>query len=838
MHKYTDIGEKSLNRREFFSYSAAAMAAVSLSAALPRGLSVSANEGSGPLSPPEMAGAAFRSAKPIWPRGRDSEMNLFVGFRAVFDLPAGRQTFLRAAGATLYRAYINGTFCAWGPARGPHGYYRVDVWEITPWLVRGRNLVAIEVAGYNINSYWVLDQPSFLQAEVFADDEVLASTGGSGESFEATILPERVRKTQRYSFQRAFSEVYRLHPGSAKWRQREDAESAKALCKVCASRALIPRRVPYPAFLKRQPDRSTAEGSFQYGLPVPHPLKGRSLTAIGPRLRGFPESDLEVIPYLELQGTATTNRQPIDAPYQWDRPILLTAGRFHITDFGTDLSGFIGARVRARSSTKLYLTFDEMLTHGDVDFTRLGCVNILAYNLEVGVYDLESFEPYTLRFLKLMVIEGDCEVTHIHLREYAAQDVWTAQFESSDSALNRLFDAGRETYRQNAVDLFTDCPSRERSGWLCDSYFTAQVSPMLTGDTKVEQVFFENFLLPEHFAHLPAGMLPMCYPADHDDETFIPNWSLWFLLQLEQYENRSGNREMVEAFRPRVLKLLEYFTPFQNEDGLLENLSSWVFIEWSKANDYTAGVNYPTNMLYAAALAAVGRLYHLPQITHQAEAIQRAIRRQSFDGKFFVDNAVRRDGKIFVTENRSETCQYYAYYFGTATSEQYATLWEILLKDFGPQRDSTRTYSEIAPSNAFVGNFLRMELLSRAGLTEQLLHESRAYLLYMAERTGTLWENTTAEASLNQAFASHIVKTLYRDIFGAYDIDTVRKVIHLRFTECSIAWCQGRIPIPDGFLSMRWARTPDILTYQLDIPAGYAVAVENLSNLRISATQV
>ncbi|HEX4022153.1 MAG TPA: hypothetical protein VHX63_13485 [Acidobacteriaceae bacterium] len=220
--------------------------------------------------------------------------------------------------------------------------------------------------------------------------------------------------------------------------------------------------------------------------------------------------------------------------------------------------------MKVRTRTRLYLTFDGMLTNGDVDFKRLGCVNIVAYTLEPGTYNLEAFEPYSLRFLKLMVMDGDCEVDDVFLREYAAPDVWSAHFESSDEGLNQLFAAGRETYRQNAVGLFTDCPFRERAGWLCDSYFTAQVAPMLSGHTKVEKNFFENFQLPNHFAHLPSGMLPMCYPSDHYNGVFIPNWSLWFLLQLEQYSKRSGDRDLVEALRPRVLSLLEYFRPLQS----------------------------------------------------------------------------------------------------------------------------------------------------------------------------------------------------------------------------------------------------------------------------------
>ena len=48
------------------------------------------------------------------------------------------------------------------------------------------------------------------------------------------------------------------------------------------------------------------------------------------------------------------------------------------------------------------------------------CCNVLAYTLAPGEYHLETFEPYGLEFLKLMVSSGECEVDHIFLREYAA----------------------------------------------------------------------------------------------------------------------------------------------------------------------------------------------------------------------------------------------------------------------------------------------------------------------------------------------------------------------------------------------------------------------------------
>ncbi len=826
--------KETLSRRIFLSSSlSATVASIALPGSLPAAVAGSVEQ----QVVPETSEIAFRSAKPIWPRGREKEMNLFVGFRAIFAAPRGQHVQLRVAGSTLYRIYLNGEFFASGPARGPHDHYRVDLWEIASILTTGKNSVCIEVAGYNINSYYVLNQPSFLQAEVTTDSNVLASTGGNGTFFQARILSERVQKVQRYSFQRAFSEVYRVNPSSAGWRERVDASFSPVPCSSFEPRKLIPRRVPSPAYAKRQPEQVASEGTFQWGAIGPISLAQDHSVPFGakisPRLLGYPEQELAVIPYLELQKTETVVNRRIDEPYLWNQPLRLRTNEFKTLDFGINLVGFFGASVTVHTSTKLYFTFDETLTNGDVDFKRLMCVNIVAYTLAPGSYKLETFEPYTLRFLKLMVLEGECEVDHVYLREYTAPDVWTAHFSSNDEGLNQLFAAGRETYRPNAVDFYTDTPSRERAGWLCDSSFTAQVSPLLSGHSRVEKCFFENYLLPDHFSYIPEGMLPMCYPADHYDGGFNPTWSLWFLVQLEQYLLRSGDSGLVEALRPRVLKLLDYFQPFRNDDGLLEKLKGWVFIEWSKSNDYVQDVSYAANMLYAAALAAVGRIYNLPARTEQAEALRKVIREQSYDGEFFVDNAVRQGAKLVPTHNRTETCQYYAFYFDTASVEKYPKLWETLHTAFGPGRRTTKAFPEIAPSNAFMGNVLRLELLSRAGLTDQLAGEAKSYFLYMAELTGTFWENMGNEASMDHAFGSHIVVSLYRDILGLYEVDMVRKAVHLRFTTSSLEMCEGRVPTPDGFVSMRWTKTPGTLTYQLDVPAGYSVQVENLSTLTV-----
>jgi alpha-L-rhamnosidase len=781
---------------------------------------------------------AFQAAKPVWPAGRETEMNLTTGFRALFTSPASSHVALKIAASTVYRVWLNGSFVAIGPARGPHGYYRVDELDLSRHVKAGQNVLAIEVAGYNVNSYDILDQPSFLQAEVITDrHQVLAATGSPEASFDALIPTARLPKVQRYSFQRPFIEVYRLTPTSDAWRSSITAIPDRVALAEAAPKQLLPRRVLLPQFEVRHPQRHVAQGRLTKRDQVENLWKDRSLVNIGPQFKGYPEDQLEVIPSLEIQTFSSQPPQALSAVYEPGAPLALAAGDYRILDLGTNLTGLVGATLECAGKSRCWFVFDEILSDGDVDFKRLGCVNLVSYELAPGRYEVESIEPYTMRYLKVICVEGECAVSDVHLREYKHPNPDEAAFECSDPQLNELYRAGIETFRQNALDIFMDCPSRERAGWLCDSYFTARVARDLTGTTRVEQNFFENFLLPERFEHLPPGMLPMCYPADHNDGVFIPNWSLWFVVQLEEYLARSGDRQMVDALRDRVLKLFQYFDPLENSDGLLERLPGWVFVEWSAANDFVQDVNYPSNMLYAGALAAAGRMYNLPQLRDKADRIREVIRQQSFDGHFFVDNALRTDGKLQVTKNRSEVCQYFAFHFDVATPDTQPALWKVLRDEFGPNRKQTKAYwDEVRVANSFIGNMLRFELLSRYGCQQQILDESTAYLLYMAQGTGTLWENDGAYASCNHGFASHIVHTLYRDVLGVARIDIPQKSLHLKLADVRLDWCRGSLPTPTGQVRIRWERKGDELRYSVRAPDGYQVHVENATGRQITAT--
>jgi alpha-L-rhamnosidase len=779
-----------------------------------------------------MAETMMKAARPVWAAGRETEKNLTIGLRRVMMWDGNRTppVQLRIAAWSRYRAFVNGKMVAHGPTRGPHAWYRIDEWDLTPHLTKGDNLVVLEVVGYNINSFYLVDEPSFVQAEIVRGGTVLAATLPPGSSskvapFEVFLPVGRLQKVARYSFQRPFTEVYRLKPGDDDWRTDQRAVVTATPVAETPAKRLLPHHVPLPTFPVVSPSGTVAEGTARRGDPPSRVWRDRSFSHIGPQLRGFRPEELETDQSLEIQSLVSTKEEKADEE-GLACSAALAGGRWRIFDFGVNRTGFIGLRATCTEPTTLYLTFDEILTgSGDVSFQRMGCINAVTWHLAPGTYELESLEPYTFRYLKAIAMDGAATVEGLYLRELTAPDSSRAEFRSSDTELNAIFEAARETYRQNAVDVFMDCPSRERAGWLCDSFFTARVALDLTGHTAIERNMYENYLLPEKFAHLPDGMLPMCYPSDHDDGVFIANWAMWFVVQLEEYAARGGDKKIIAGLEKRIEALFRYLGTFKNSDGLLEKLPSWVFVEWSKANSFVQDVNYPSNMLYAGTVDAAGRLYKRQEWRDEAAKVRETIRRQSFNGEYFVDNAVRENGVLKTTTNRSETCQYYAFFFEAATPQTHAALWKRLVSDFGPGRKKTGAHPEIHPSNAFIGNYLRLEILSRYGERARLLDEVHGYFAEMARVTGTLWENDSTSASCNHGFASHVAHVLLRDVLGIRAVDPVTRTVTIGSPNgLPLRSCAGKVPVSGGFIETSWETGKPEVTVKA--PKGWKIRYE------------
>ncbi len=711
--------------------------------------------------------AEFVKAIPVWLLGRETEMNLWISLRVVAS--GAKKTVLRLTGSCAYDIRVNGEFAAFGPARCAHGFYRVDEIDLSDHIAENA-VITVNIAGYNADSFYHLDQPSFVCAELMEDDTVRAATGADG--FLCRVMTEHEQKAQRFSGQRTFCEVYRISPAIAEWdRKPVINERAYAIARLTSveDKTFIPRGSAYNVYDKIYAEEIVSHSDFilcDYKDRIRYPAyivpRGADTGASG---KSYTLGEMETDLFVQARNIEVCNLKTVS-----EKPTAQTlrAGEAVTYRMSCNTTGKIDFSVACDEDTEILITFDEILgENGLINYRRMYTVNAAMWRLNGGRYSLSTFEPYTLGVITFHVIKGRAILSDVGMIYFGADQV-NRTYNGNDGALQKIFRAAVESYRQNTFTIYMDCPSRERAGWLCDSFFTARVEKTLTGKSEIEHSFLENFFLPDRFENLPEGMFPMCYPADFYNGNFIPNWAMFLVLELEEYLERTGDAAFIENAKDKIYALMNYFKKFENADGLLEKLEKWVFVEWSECNKLTQDINFPTNMLYAKTLRAVARLYNNAVFAEKADRLKKIINEKSFTEKgFYCDNAVYgEDGEAHLSEKYTETCQYYAFFCGIATPEEKPALWQTMLHDFGPERivpnkwpDFTpeAKWKEIYPSNAFIGNYLRLELLYLYGEHEKLIQNIKGFFTKMADLTGTLWENDSTTASCNHGFASHVV---------------------------------------------------------------------------------
>jgi alpha-L-rhamnosidase len=170
-----------------------------------------------------------------------------------------------------------------------------------------------------------------------------------------------------------------------------------------------------------------------------------------------------------------------------------------------------------------------------------------------------------------------------------------------------------------------------------------------------------------------------------------------------------------------------------------------------------------------------------------------------------------------------------AFFFDVATPESHPALWRTLIEEFGPDRKTNGSHPDVHPANAFIGHQLRVELLSHEARGAQILAEAVDTWLFMADRTGTLWEHDAPHASCNHGFASHAAHVLYRDVLGLARVNPATQTVRVRMSDVPLAWCSGSIPTPAGPVSLTWRRDDGRRRYHLTLPPGFTAEVVNCS---------
>ncbi len=700
----------------------------------------------------------FKKAQPVWANfsnGKD-KLNRHLIFCEYVDSLSGLT--LNIAAIDFYSLKVNGEFVGFGPARAAKGYARVDSYDLSSLKESksGKNEIIIEVAGYFCKSFSTVRQESFLCAEILKFDTPIKYTG---RDFECFLDISFVHKVERVSIQRHFGEVR-----DERTRDRFSEKYRVDTVPTAKNIKFIERHVPFASCEVTDIQSYISKGTFVPG--DPNKTSDDNKYGTGKKKNAYSSS-----PFEEPDYGVFDEDEVEDKPYRFvgsaeqtktdgegNMPITLSAGEWIMADFDLIYAGFLRFNAKVHEESDIIVAFCELCEQETFTFRRISMQSVIEYKLPAGIeYQAESFEPYTFRQVAVFVKSGSVTLRSIGFRTFERNRATAIQRSFKNPVLNEIYNTALRTFAHNAVDLFTDCPSRERAGWLCDSFFAGRAEYFLYGDSPIEDAFLENYALYKNEGEYPEGMIPMCYPKDTSfGNKYIPQWAMWYVLEVCEYLTKRRPDKDREFLRPSVMGILKFLEKHENKNGLLEKLPCWNFVEWSDANDWTQDVNYPTNFLYAGLLESTANTFDMPELLTKASAIRKKAVELSFNGEVFVDHAIKNeDGSYTNQPHISEACQYYAILFGGVDldSPKYAKLKSYVIDNF---ESFDRGEYKFCPINAFIGLYLRINVLMNMGDGKLLAKNIESFCLGMSRKTGTLWEYKDGKSSLDHGFASYL----------------------------------------------------------------------------------
>lgn len=150
-----------------------------------------------------------------------------------------------------------------------------------------------------------------------------------------------------------------------------------------------------------------------------------------------------------------------------------------VVDFGQNASGWVRLTDLGAPGTRTVIEYGEFVdSSGDLSTSHLdserpeGRKAFVQRDEVVAGAHGEVFEPrhtvHGFQYARITRAGAPLDVGAVTMQVVHSDLTRTGTFESSDTDLNRLHEIAEWSFRGNAVDVPTDCPTRERLAWTGD----------------------------------------------------------------------------------------------------------------------------------------------------------------------------------------------------------------------------------------------------------------------------------------------------------------------------------------------------------------------------------
>jgi alpha-L-rhamnosidase len=499
-----------------------------------------------------------------------------------------------------------------------------------------------------------------------------------------------------------------------------------------------------------------------------------------------------------------------------------------VYDLGQNFSGIPRIRVRGATGQTLTLRPAELLTDsGSVTQQAVGTPVLFRYSLR-GDGTAEPWQPqFTYYGFRYVQVEGAVPAGQpnpdrlpvvellegLHTRN-AARTV--GSFSCSNPLFNDIHRLIDWSVRSNLASVLTDCPHREKLGWL-------EVAHLMGGSIQYSYdvaAFFTKVVRDMQAAQLPNGLVPDIAPEFVEFEGGFrdsPEWgSAAIILPWYLYQWYGDHRLLAESY-PMMTRYAAYLRG-RSRDGLLTHgLGDW----------FDLGPNAPgESQLTPRGLTATGIYYYdLTILSQVATLLNKPDEARQFAGEAArvraTFQATFRDPLTGRYGTGSQTAQAMALYLNLADSAQRPQVLAHLLADI-----RERNYALTAGD---IGFRYLLRALEDAGASEVIYQMNRrsdvpGYGYQLARGATALTESWPALrfVSNNHCMLGHLTEWFYsglagiRQAPGSVGYETLR--IEPQFVG-DLTQVTARFESPYGPIESAWERTDSLTTVRITIPA-------------------
>lgn len=257
-----------------------------------------------------------------------------------------------------------------------------------------------------------------------------------------------------------------------------------------------------------------------------------------------------------------------------------------VLDMGQNLAGFPEIRIRGAAGKTVRLTVGEALSADSlVSQSQSGGPHFYEYTLRGGTRQWHPrFSYYGFRYIQVQgaVLKGDPNPEGLPVIEdirscfvYNSAPV-TGSFSSSNTLFTDIHRLIQMAVRSNMQSVFTDCPHREKLGWLEQLQLNGE-GLLYNYDLTT---LWPKLLQDMRDAQLPDGMVPTTAPTYVDfggggiwDNS--PEWGSSAVILPFLYFNRYGDDRLIRSCYPMMKAYIEFLERTSDGHITTVGLGDW-----------------------------------------------------------------------------------------------------------------------------------------------------------------------------------------------------------------------------------------------------------------------